>query len=72
VATPLPEAHLLLSDVTAVVQTMCLASHSLATAVYLAPQFCLSGFMSQYYNVRIYVRMYDYMSTFAYMKLSTS
>jgi hypothetical protein len=47
VATLLLTALLLLHDVIAVMEMMCLPSHSLATAVSLAPLFHLSGVMSQ-------------------------
>jgi hypothetical protein len=47
-ATPLPMALLLLRDVTAVAEMMCLPSCSLTTAISLFLLFCLSGVTSHY------------------------
>jgi hypothetical protein len=50
--TPLPAAHLLLRDVTAFAETMCLPGGFLAMTVSLAPLLRPSGFTSQCYKVQ--------------------
>jgi hypothetical protein len=54
VATHLPAALLLLRDVAAVAETMCLPSRSLATAVSLDQLFRPSGIISQYHYTGAY------------------